>query len=189
MSTSLTLPNASTLEDDLRALFEDFPIVSSDDMAALKDAARKLERDPQFHANFLKGKFVALIMEAMEDLGVNQTVVASKWGRSRQYLSKLLNEDKRVNFTFETATELAMAVNRKFDFVLVDMDELKYTWRYEKLPELDVTPSTFREENGQASPFTSLIFEERPTRNFTSNSYGHIGTSTEFNDTSCELPA
>jgi len=91
------------------------PKVTEAMQARLAAAAEELDHDSGFQEDFIKGHFVNSMLEAMGDEGLSQSEVARKWGRSRQYLHKLLNEDKRVNFTVETMVELAMLLKRRLE--------------------------------------------------------------------------
>lgn len=173
----------------LRAMFADEPSVTCKQLGALQNAALELETDPEFQADYTKSLFVTLIRSAMDRAGMNQTMVASKWGRSRQYLNKVLNEDKRVNFTFETAVELAMIVRKKFTFTLEDMDEPKYTLRYNKMTSLDCGKSVFVEANLYGEAVASIPLGDRTTQEFISQNYEQTGTISKPNESTCELPA
>jgi transcriptional regulator with XRE-family HTH domain len=108
---------------DLKKYLAGIPEVTTEDLEALRTAAKKLDQDPSFQADHLKSRFVEEILAAMEENGVNQTELANRWGKTRQYLSKLLNEDRRVNFTIETMCEVAHLLHRRVDILVMPPSE------------------------------------------------------------------
>jgi transcriptional regulator with XRE-family HTH domain len=111
--TPLPLFAMTEISKDLQDYLQSIPSVTADDLEELKRAVLALDDDPGFQADLIKGQFVEAILQAMEAHGQTQSQVAAAWGKSRQYLSKVLNEDRRVNFTVETMTQLAHAVGRR----------------------------------------------------------------------------
>ncbi len=102
---------ASDLPADLAAIFAAVPDTREADIAALTRAADALDRDPEFLADYDKGLVVEDVLRALEDSGLSQNALAEKIGKSRQYLSKILDEDHRVNFTIETLAKLSAALD------------------------------------------------------------------------------
>lgn len=102
------------LPPDIAEWLKTVPKVTQEMKASLRAAAKELETDTEFQSEVVKGLFVNQMLEAMEEQKLSVSEVARKWGRSRQYLHKLLNEDKRVNFTIETMVELAMVLKRRY---------------------------------------------------------------------------
>jgi AraC-like DNA-binding protein len=88
---------------------------TAEDLAELESAAGELDGDSRFHAEYLKSLFVEQVLEAMAARGESQNQLARRWGKSRQYVSKLFREDKRVNFTIETMTEIVALLGRRLD--------------------------------------------------------------------------
>lgn len=114
-----------SLSEELAKMFADSPIFTPEAAAVLRKAADDLDKDPQFYADHLKGKFVSAILAAMQKMHVTKSTLALAWGKSRQYLGKVLDEDKRINFTLETMVQLSMLVNcrMKIDFEeIIDSD-------------------------------------------------------------------
>ncbi len=103
-------PSTSGLPADLAGLFAKVAPTRSSDVDALTRAAAQLDADPEFLADYAKGLVVEDVLRALEASGLNRNVLAKKIGKSRQYLSKILDEDRRVNFTIETLAELAAAL-------------------------------------------------------------------------------
>lgn len=101
-------------ELDLDALFEAAKPISKHDLDRLKEAGKLWENNAVERSDFHKALFVRDICSAMEATGMSQSDLAKKWGRSRQYLSKLLRQDKRTNFTIETMVELTILLGLGF---------------------------------------------------------------------------
>lgn len=101
------------ISKDLREYLDATPRLSAGDMNELRLAVTALEDDPDFQADLLKGQFVEGILQAMEANGQTRSEVAMAMGKTRQYLSKVLDEDHRVNFTIETMTQLSHVVGRR----------------------------------------------------------------------------
>lgn len=74
----------------------------------VRAVAAALDADPRFVAEFLKARFVEDILRAMERTGLNKNTLATRLGKSRQYVGRVLNE--RANFTIETMAEIACAL-------------------------------------------------------------------------------
>jgi transcriptional regulator with XRE-family HTH domain len=49
----------------------------------------------------------------MEDADLNRNTLAAKLGKSRQYVGKILDEEKPANFTIDTLAELSSALGVK----------------------------------------------------------------------------
>jgi transcriptional regulator with XRE-family HTH domain len=111
------------LPADLRDYLETVPPVTAAELAHLQKAGEALDRDPAFQADYLKSRFAERMLEAMLELGETQSDLARRWHRSRQYVSKLFNEDKKVNFTVETLCEVAHLLNRRVDLRVLREDE------------------------------------------------------------------
>ncbi len=121
--------NVTELPEDIRAWFETTPRLTKADLEELRRAGAALDDDPAFCAELIKGRFVSEMLAAMEEKGQTQAEVARVWGKTRQYLNKLLNEDKRVNFTVETICELAHLLNRRIDVKVLRRDEVAHVMR------------------------------------------------------------
>jgi len=117
------------MSEDMKAYLGSTPEVTEADMEALRTAAQKLESDPAFQADYLKSRFVEQMLAAMEENGISKTELANRWGKSRQYISKLLNEDSHVNFTIETMCAFAHLLNRRVDLQVVRPSEVTHVIR------------------------------------------------------------
>ncbi len=67
-----------------------------------------LENDPEFVADYTKGKIVEDILSFMVEHKLTQSDLAQKMNKSRQYISRILNQ--KANFTIETISELSCAL-------------------------------------------------------------------------------
>lgn len=85
------------------------------DLESLAKSIRELDNDPSFVSDKLKGAFISEIFNGMHETGINASQLAKKWGKTRQYVSKLLKEDKRVNFTIDTVVEVMMLLDRRVE--------------------------------------------------------------------------
>ncbi|MCX6864841.1 MAG: helix-turn-helix transcriptional regulator [Verrucomicrobia bacterium] len=53
------------------------------------------------------------ILRAMEAVGLNRNTLATKLGKSRQYIGKILDDEQPANFTIDTLAELSAALGVK----------------------------------------------------------------------------
>lgn len=121
---------AEWLED----IFKDVPLTSELDLEEMAKASRDLDNDPKYVADYLKGHFVNDIYNAMHEQGINANQLAKKWGKSRQYLSKILNEDARVNFTIDSMVELMMQLDRRVELHFPHKNEHTVVIRSQREP-------------------------------------------------------
>src|SRR2546421_12527691 len=119
----------SELPQHLKTFLESVPPLTEQDLDELHRAGEQLDQNPSFRADYLKSLFVEKMLEAMSETGANQTEIAKRWGKTRQYVSKLVNEDKRVNFTIETMCEFAHLVGRVFDIQVLRPNEIAHVIR------------------------------------------------------------
>lgn len=131
------------LSADVLAMFQQGRKLTRRDREELAKAAAKLDDDPVFLADYQKSLFVEKILEAMEGQGISQSELARRWGKSRQYLSRVLSEDRRVNFTIETIFELAALVGRKIEMLVLDPNEHVHLLRCKVAPRTVTSGSTF----------------------------------------------
>lgn len=97
----------SDLSFDIRDLYQD--LCAGDGPESGKGITESdFESDPEFVADFLKSKFVELILEGMEKKGLNRTDLAQKLNKSPQYISKIINET--ANFTIESMAAISCAL-------------------------------------------------------------------------------
>jgi transcriptional regulator with XRE-family HTH domain len=113
----------TVVPENLRMDSNPVAVLTDEDLARLKAAAAALDSDPEFQADYLKSLFVEKMLEALAERGENQTQLAQRWGKTRQYVSKLFREDKRVNFTIETMSSLAGLLGRRLELQVAPIDE------------------------------------------------------------------
>lgn len=121
--------NTTELPADIREWVDSIPTLTKSDLEELRRTGEALDKDPAFRAEFIKGRFVSEMLAAMDEAGKSQAEVARAWGKTRQYLNKVLNEDRRVNFTVETLCELAHLLNRRIDLQVLREDEVSHVLR------------------------------------------------------------
>lgn len=97
------------------ALFENARPVNEIDRDAFARDVRKLMDEPSFKAGVIKDQFIHNILEALGEEGISRSELAKRCGKSRQYLSKLLKEDKRVNYTIDTMVNVMHHLGRRVE--------------------------------------------------------------------------
>jgi len=130
------------------------------DLREHADAVRALDDDPEYISLSLKADVVSEIYHAMQEEGLTPSKLARKWGKSRQYLSKILSEDKRINFTVDTIAEIMAQLNRrvemhfprKGEYTMVipclRQEPVRPAWRM-KVPQRDPQPVAFEPSKTQ----------------------------------------
>ena len=76
------------------------------------------DADPEFMADCLKGGIVEEILDAMREEDLTKSGLAAKLGKSRQYITRVLNET--ANLTINSLAEMACALNRKIEILFVE---------------------------------------------------------------------
>ena len=132
---SMNQSNDNLLPPELREMLDRAQTVSADDRQRLEKAALALDDDPQFRSDYLKGVFVESVLEVIDEAHMTQSDLARLWGKSRQYLSKILSEDQRVNFTLETMVELAHLMGRRLELHVFRKDEAAHVLRCQSAPQ------------------------------------------------------
>lgn len=107
--------NNLELKPGLLDLIEGTRPITQGDLEELGKAIRALDDDPKYIAISLKADVITEIYHAMHEQGLTPSKLARKWGKSRQYLSKILDEDKRVNFTVDTIAEIMAVLGRRVE--------------------------------------------------------------------------
>ena len=126
---SLKKTALTALPEDLSAYLQQAQPLTQSDLDELGHGANVLDNDPQWRADYLKGLFVEKVLAAMEQAQINQSQLAAKWGKTRQYVSKLFNEDERVNFTIETLCEVAHLLGLRVEIQLLKPAEMPHVLR------------------------------------------------------------
>jgi hypothetical protein len=74
---------------------------------------RALDQSPKFLADLQKSNVVTALRHALEKSHENQSAFAKRWGKTRQYVSRIFNLDARTNFTIDTVTEAALLLGMR----------------------------------------------------------------------------
>ncbi|MEA2013418.1 MAG: helix-turn-helix transcriptional regulator [Verrucomicrobiota bacterium] len=80
-----------------------------------------LDNNPEFMADVAKGQIVEDILVAMETENINKSDLAARLDKSRQYISRVLNE--KANFTIKSLAEIACALNLKIEARIIGKEE------------------------------------------------------------------
>ncbi len=67
-----------------------------------------LDKDPAFVLDSIKARFVEDVCQAMKVKGINQSDLAKLLGKTKQYVSRVLNET--ANFTLSSIVEISIAL-------------------------------------------------------------------------------
>jgi len=84
----------------------------------------RLEEDPEFLADFLKGSFAGDLFQVMEEENISKTELARRLNTSRQYVTKVMNEEDLVNLTIDSIAKFAAALKRDVSLRLKKYDEI-----------------------------------------------------------------
>ncbi len=68
-----------------------------------------LDNDPEFISDYTKGKITEDIIRIMKQQHITPAALAKRLGKSRQYISRVLNE--RVNYTMDSLVRLSCALD------------------------------------------------------------------------------
>ena len=79
------------------------------------------DADPAFAADYIKSQFVEEILQAMDAQNLSRTELAERLGKTKQYISRVLNET--ANFTIETMVEISHALGKRLVVQLVEPDK------------------------------------------------------------------
>ncbi len=69
----------------------------------------ELEKDPEFIESYTRGRIVEDILWVLEKENISQVELAKRMGKSRKYISRVLNE--KVNFSIETLAQFSSVLN------------------------------------------------------------------------------
>jgi len=115
--------NYEDMSPDLKQFLDETPVLTKSDLEELAEANRELNQDPKHIAGIIKSVFVNDIICAMQQQGLNKKQLAKKWGKSRQYLGKLLDKEKARNFTVDTMVSLSMSLGLRPQIIKLDQME------------------------------------------------------------------
>lgn len=85
----------SHLSEDVRSLFKQSKPLNQDELNQLAGAAAKLDDDPAFRADYLKGLFLEQIHEAIQEGNHSQSELAALVGRRLELV--VLNPDEHTH--------------------------------------------------------------------------------------------
>lgn len=142
---TLVQTQALSPEEELWQLYVDAPRVSDDAWKNLNKAAERLDQDPNYQADLIVSKYVAAISAAIQARNINQSLLAKMWGETRQYLSSLLSETRRSNFTVHTMVQLAMLLGKRLKLEVEDAESQPSQLRFDLSPRRTITSADFPE--------------------------------------------
>lgn len=151
-------PLPDDLPADLRAYLDSVPAVTPEMTERVAAANRALTNDPAFQADVLKTLFVDQMYSALEERNETKSTLAERLGKTRQYIQKLFDEDKRVNFTIETLCTVAHALGRRIHLLVYRENELPVVITRPRAPVMIQAggwnrPATFVFTSAQADRF------------------------------------
>jgi len=120
METEIEIAD-NALSDELKALFDSTPALTVEKEKELADAVRTAQQDPIFQAELMKARVVEAVLEEMEAQKLNRNQLARKWNKSRQYVGRILDENRKANFTLETVSELLHLVGKRMEIQIRDL--------------------------------------------------------------------
>ena len=110
---------------------------------------QRLEADPLFLVEYMKATVTSDIFTVMEEESISKTELARRLGKSRQYVSRILNET--ANFTLDSVARIAAALKKDVVLRLVDYEDEVVIRPFIKLEEywLHTTQDFKTPESGQ----------------------------------------
>jgi len=102
--------------DDSNAL----PVVGNG-VEKICGSGQRLEADPLFLVEYMKATITSDIFSVMEKESISVSELAGRLGKSRQYVSRVLNET--ANFTLNSVARIAAALEKDVVLRLVDYDD------------------------------------------------------------------
>lgn len=82
-------------------------VITSAQEAELAAANIQLESESAFLADIQKAKVVVALRGELDSRGESLSSLATRWGKTRQYVSRIFDVNERTNFTIETIVEAA----------------------------------------------------------------------------------
>ena len=70
---------------------------------------KDLDKERSFLEDSLKARFVEDVCRVLKETGISQAELARRLGKSRQYVSRVLNEN--ANFTLGSLVDIALALD------------------------------------------------------------------------------
>lgn len=106
----ITKAKAAETEIDLDALIEGVAPVAEVE-AKFNAADTQLSNDPEFVAELLLIRFIHDVRAALDRLGWSQAELARRMNKKPQYVSRVLDAERRENLTIATMAEFACALS------------------------------------------------------------------------------
>jgi len=103
MNTEKKLPDLN----DAFSIFAAAPDVSAEEIQKIAAANSELDSNPEFLANLQKAYVASALRRALEKRHETLSSFASRWNKTRQYVSRIFGADHQTNFTIETITQAA----------------------------------------------------------------------------------
>lgn len=88
-----------------------------------------LEQDPDFITDYLTGKIANDIQSLMEEKLISRAELAKRLGKSRQYVSRVLNET--ANFTLRSLAQISCALETDLNVNMKSKDKQEYISEHE----------------------------------------------------------
>ena len=84
--------------------------------------AENLDKNAEFIKEELKVRIIEDILLAMEEENISRAEIAKRTGKSKQYISRVLNE--HVNFTLDSLVDFALALGRSISVKFVKNEQV-----------------------------------------------------------------
>jgi len=81
----------------------------------------RLEAEPLFLVEYMKATITSDIFTILEEESISKTELANRLGKSRQYVSRILNET--ANFTLDSVARIAAALGKDVVLRLVNYED------------------------------------------------------------------
>lgn len=105
------------------------------------------EHNPNENTELHCAVFRSNIINAMEDAGITESQLASRIGKSRQYVHSMLKGGRRSNFSIETMVKLTIAVGLKLRIIYENLEPLPRKSRHPS-PKASAPTPTGRQASG-----------------------------------------
>ena len=83
---------------------------------------KDLDKERTFLEDSLKARFVEDVCRVLKETGISQAEFARRLGKSRQYVSRVLNEN--ANFTLGSLVDIALALDCSIELRICRHEEL-----------------------------------------------------------------
>jgi transcriptional regulator with XRE-family HTH domain len=111
----------NTIPNELKKILDQTKPVS-ESIKNIEEIPINFNRDPEFVADYLKSKFINEILEILDKKNISKSDLAKLMGKSRQYISRILNET--VNFTLDTLAQISCALDEDINIKLGSSEQI-----------------------------------------------------------------